>query len=68
MPLSLSIRFLGVELFGIDASTEAVEAEDCSLDGGLTASTAISFTASPGDSRWNPGADYGAGEPEDDAT
>jgi hypothetical protein len=64
MPLSSSLRLFGLELLGIDASTdEAAEDEGCSLDGGTTASTPISFT--PSDGRWNPGADFGAGEPED---
>lgn len=62
MPLSLSIRLFGVELLGIEASTDEAD-EGCSLDGGTTASTPISFTTADG--RWNPGADFGAGEPED---
>lgn len=62
MPLSLSIRLFGIELLGIDASTDA-EDEDCSLDGGTLSSTPISML--PGDGRWNPGADFGSGEPED---
>lgn len=60
--MNLTIRVFGLELLSIDASTEDA-GEECSLDGGTTASTPISFVA--GDGRWDKGADFGAGEPED---
>ncbi len=63
--MRLVIRFLGLDLLDVDLSTGAEEPEDeRPMDGGFTGSTAISFDRS-GDSRWNPGVDYGAGEPED---
>lgn len=55
----LTIRVLGLELLSIEASTGEAEAE-CSLDGGTTSATGVSFLPSPGDQRWEPGA--GAGE------
>jgi hypothetical protein len=63
MPLSFSLRLFGLELLGLDASTDAEDVDEQPMDGGLTGSTPISFA--PSDGRWNPGADFGAGEPED---
>lgn len=50
-----------------EAPTEPTEDAAASMDGGTTGSTPVGYTSSYGDQRWQPGADHGAGEPEDRA-
>lgn len=58
--MRFSLRVFGLEVLAVDASTDA-EAEDEEYDGsGVTSATPISFVASTGDVRWEPGA--GGGE------
>lgn len=61
--MRLVVSLFGLDLLDVELTTAAAEDEDCSLDGGTLSSTPISML--PGDGRWNPGADYGSGDPED---
>lgn len=59
--MRFTVRAFGLEIFSLDASTEDEVAE--ADDSGVTASTVVGFTASPGDQRWaTPGADFGEDE------
>ena len=54
--MSITVRFLGLELFHVEMSTDAADNDgpgDCTT-------TLFGFTASPGDQRWETGA--GGGE------
>jgi hypothetical protein len=60
--MRITLRLLGLTVFDLEVA-EDVGAED--EEGGSVTATAIGFLPSSGDQRWQLGADYGAGEPED---
>lgn len=62
--MRLTVRILGCEVFHISNETEPDDTER-DLSGGTLTSTPVGFTASWGDQRWDSGAEYGTGEPED---
>ena len=52
--MRLTLRVLGLEVLAIEASTEETETDE--VDGsGITAATAVGFTPSHGDQRWERG-------------
>ena len=51
--MRLVVRVLGLTVIDVEASTEDTNAEE--YDSGVTASTAIGFSASAGDQAWEPG-------------
>lgn len=67
--MRLTLQLLGLELdvtLGpADAPSPAPDDQGASLNGGTTASYPVGYAPSYGDQRWQPGADHGAGEPED---
>lgn len=58
-PVRLTIRFLGLELLSVEASTDEPAEDGGELAGGTLGSMPMGFSASYGDQRWERGADLG---------
>lgn len=50
--MRLTIRFLGLELFTLEASTDDTPDDGAELAGGTTSAMPMGFTPTPGDQRW----------------
>jgi hypothetical protein len=66
--MRVTIAALGLELditFGPETDDTADDDPGAALNGGTLGSTPVGYAPSYGDQRWQPGADHGAGDPED---